>query len=368
MPKNIVICCDGTDNEIASDSTNVLRLFRMLERNERQIAYYDAGVGTLVDPAAISTFRKQLSKRLDAAMGLRVRENAIAAYRFLSQTYEPDDRLFFFGFSRGAYTARAVAGMIHFLGLIHPEHDNLAELAWGIYANEANAHVVSQRFAGGNRFNRCFGIAAKPKIHFMGVWDTVSSFGFFLDFRRLPFTANNPSIVYIRHALAIDERRACFAANLFGQTDRTDKKDDNDQEYTKQVWFAGVHADVGGGYPEKEATLAKVPLTWMLREAETQGLLINDGQRTYLMDSKDKPPADVCGPIHESLKGFWRVIEWIPRRSFDSVSTSMRWRFPHFGRRRTIAENSRVHASVLSRMNQIGYAPLNLPKAFLTEN
>src|SRR5262245_66460078 len=145
MPKNIVVCCDGTDNEIATDSTNVLRLFRMLERDHRQVAYYDGGVGTLVDPAAISTVRKYFSRRLDAAIGLRVRENVIAAYRFLARTYEPGDRLYFFGFSRGAYTVRAVAGLIHFLGLVRPELENLATLAWAVYANGAQVYTVSRR-------------------------------------------------------------------------------------------------------------------------------------------------------------------------------------------------------------------------------
>jgi uncharacterized protein (DUF2235 family) len=179
MSKNIVVCCDGTDNEVATDSTNVLRLFRMLERDRRQVAYYDAGVGTLVDPAALSTFRKFLSRRLDAAIGLRVRENVIAAYRFLVRANEPGDRLYFFGFSRGAYTVRALAGLIHFLGLLRPELENLATLAWAVYANEANVYTVSRRFAGGNRFNRCFGVAPKPEIYFLGAWDTVSSFGWF---------------------------------------------------------------------------------------------------------------------------------------------------------------------------------------------
>ncbi len=370
MPKNIVICCDGTDNEIATDSTNVLRLFRMLERNERQIVYYDAGVGTLVNPAAISTFRKHLSKRLDAAIGLRVRENAIAAYRFLARTYEPGDPVYFFGFSRGAYTVRAVAGMMHFLGLLRPEHENLATLAWSIYANEANAHAVSMRFAGGNRFNRCFGVSPKPRIHFMGVWDTVSSFGFFFNYRTLPYTATNPSIVHIRHALAIDERRACFDANLFFPMPEQ-------LAQCKQVWFAGVHADVGGGYLEKEAMLAKVPLQWMLREAERRELLINAEQRAYLMDSKDKPTPDIGGPIHESLRGFWRVIEWIPRRVFDSTTNSMRWRLPHFGRRRTIEKSAELikeqgrpvlHRSVLERKERIGYSPGNLPQVYAVED
>src|SRR5262249_43132931 len=147
-------------------------------------------------------------------------------------------------------------------------------------------------------------------IHFVGAWDTVSSFGWIWNFRTLPYTATNPSILHIRHALAIDERRAAFPANLFFPKDEQ-------KPNCKQVWFAGVHADVGGGYPEKEATLAKVPLAWMLREAEGLGLLLNPDQRKYLMDSEDKPPPDPCGPVHESLAGFWRAMEFLPRRAWD---------------------------------------------------
>src|SRR5260370_7484011 len=89
MPKNIVVCGDGTDSDVATDSTNVLRLFRMLERDQRQVAYYDAGVGTLVDPEAITVWRKVLSRQLDAAIGLRVRENPIVPHPFLAPTSHP---------------------------------------------------------------------------------------------------------------------------------------------------------------------------------------------------------------------------------------------------------------------------------------
>jgi len=360
MPKNIVICCDGTDNEVATDSTNVLRLYRMLQRDERQVAYYDGGVGTLADPAAITIFQRYFSRRLDAAIGLRVRDNVIAAYQFLARTYEPGDRIYLFGFSRGAYTVRAVAGLIYFLGLVRPELENLAPLAWAVYANEAHVYTVSRRFAGGNRFNRCFGISAKPAIHLVGVWDTVSSFGWFWNYQTLPHTAVNPSIIHIRHALAIDERRVCFPANMFfpqaGQ-----------QPNCKQVWFAGVHADVGGGYPEQQATLAKVPLLWMLREAEELGLLINDDQRAYLLNSKNKPPSDPCGPIHESLEGFWKVLELLPRRTWDQAAGRMRWRGPHCGRHRAIEQGSALHVSVLDRMKQHGYSPGNLPAKYSVE-
>jgi uncharacterized protein (DUF2235 family) len=363
VPRNIVVCCDGTDNQVATDSTNVLRLFRMLERDDRQVAYYDGGVGTLVDPAAISTVRKYFSLRLDAAIGLRVRENVIAAYRFLARTYQPGDQLYFFGFSRGAYTVRAVAGLIRMLGLVRPELEHLATLAWAVYANEANVHTVSRRFRGGNRFNRCFGVTQKPTVHFVGAWDTVSSFGWFWNYQTLPFTAKNRSITHIRHALAIDERRAFFPANLFFPRA-------SQQPNCKQVWFAGVHADVGGGYPEEEkgATLAKVPLAWMLREAQALGLLINTSEHEHLMNSKDKPPPDPCGPIHESLTGAWKMLEHFPYRDFDMPARRMLWRRPHRGRRRPIEPGSVLHVSVLERMKRLGYSPGNLPTAYGVEN
>jgi len=360
-PRNIVVCCDGTDNAVAAESTNVLRLFCMLERDQRQVAYYDGGVGTLVDAAAISGVRKYLSRRLDAAIGFQIRENVIAAYRFLALNYQPGDRIYLFGFSRGAYTVRAVAGLIRFLGLLRPELENLAPLAWAIYANEGQAYEVSQRFAGGNRFNRNFGITPKPPIHFLGAWETVSSYGWFWDFRTLPHTAVNPSITHFRHALAIDERRAGFPAYLYVPREEQ-------QPNCKQVWFAGVHADVGGGYREEEATLAKVPLAWMIREAEALGLLVNAAERQYLMDSKNKPPPDPFGPMHESLNGLWMPMEFLPRRSWNDKAKQMRWQRPNRGRRRRIEPGSVLHVSVLERMKQPGYSPDNLPSEYGVES
>ena len=215
LPRNIVVCCDGTDNEVATDTTNVLRLFRMLECDQPQLAYYDGGVGTLVDPAAISVVAEvfQPAARCgDRLARSRKRDRRLPFPRPDLPTRRPDLPV---RIQPGAYTVRAVAGLIHFLGLLRPELENLATLAWAMYANEANVYQVSQCFAGGNRFNRSFGVTPKPPIHFVGTWDTVSSFGWFWNFRTLPYTAANPSITHFRHALAIDERRACFPANLY---------------------------------------------------------------------------------------------------------------------------------------------------------
>lgn len=212
--KNIVICCDGTSNDVASDSTNVLRLFRSLERSERQIAFYDSGVGTLADPTKISRIGKYCSRMLDQGIGHGVRENVCAAYRFLTRTYQPGDRIFLFGFSRGAYTVRALAGMIHFLGLVRPELEHLDRLAWAVHADDYD-RLADKRFHYGNRFKSAFSIDDKTRIQFIGAWDTVSSFGSPWAPRTVPNSANNPSVDHIRHAVSIDEHRACFQPNLF---------------------------------------------------------------------------------------------------------------------------------------------------------
>src|SRR5688500_17454032 len=113
MPRNIVVCCDGTGNEIASHETNVLRLYRALERDEGQLTFYDPGVGTLADPMALTRWRKFVQRKLDATIGRSLCQNFSDAYRFVSRNYQEGDQIYLFGFSRGAYTARAVAGAIH---------------------------------------------------------------------------------------------------------------------------------------------------------------------------------------------------------------------------------------------------------------
>lgn len=364
MAKNIVLCCDGTNNEITGDSTNVLRLFRTLIRDERQIAYYDAGVGTLADPAAITRTRKLISRKLDSALGLTVHENFCEAYRFLARTYQPDDRIFLFGFSRGAYTLRALAGAIHFLGLVRPELEGLASLAWAVYADDDQSLPVGQRFGGGRRFRKAFSVDPSPTLHFVGVWDTVSSFGFFWNFRTLPFTANNPSIVHARHALAMDERRGAFDANLF-------RPESVAQHASfKQVWFAGVHSDVGGGYPEKEGTLSKVLLIWMLREAVAHGLLTDPAAEARYLSDPQRFPADPLGPIHDSVQGVWKCAEWLPRKVWNDTQRKMTWVAPNFGQRRSIKDPAVLHRSVIDRMTDPGadYHPPNLPANYTIED
>lgn len=362
MGKNLVVCCDGTDNNITTDSTNVFRLYRMLVRDQNQVAFFDSGVGTTIDPTAIGWYRKFLSTRLDAAVGLRVRENAVSAYRFLVRNYEPGDRIYMFGFSRGAYTVRAVAGMVKFLGLLRPELEHLATFGWALYSDEARNFPVSKRFQGSNDFKRNFSRQPDVRVHFLGVWDTVSSFGFFWNFQSLPYAAKNDQIDHIRHAMAIDERRAMFRSYIYFPPDDPASPQDR-----KQVWFAGAHADVGGGYPNHEAGLAIIPLLWMLREAEAKGLMVDPLKKAELTSH---PPPDPLGKSHESLVGWWRLLEFVPRRLWNVTKEKMEWRWPNFFGRRTIRPNPVIHESVQTRMahGPSNYKPSNLPTPYTVEH
>src|SRR5262245_7750517 len=194
MSKNIVICCDGTCNDATSDITNVLRIYRSLRRDAQQLSYYDGGVGTLVDPAAITYFRRFVRRKIDMAIGYSLCANFCKAYRFLASHYMPGDRIYLFGFSRGAYAVRALAGAIHRLRVARHELEPLAEYAWAAYSNHMYDLNEKAMFKADARFGKYFSLDDKTRIHFLGVFDTVSSFGWIWNYRTLPNTADNPSV------------------------------------------------------------------------------------------------------------------------------------------------------------------------------
>lgn len=352
MRRNLVICCDGTGNQITTHPTNVLQLWSALARDDDQVGFYDPGVGTLGDPRILNPWRRQLHKRLDAAIGFSIRENFVEAYSFLAREFQPDDRVFLFGFSRGAYTARAVAGAMHRFGLVHPEHQNLVAYVWRTYSNDDRDEDDDTLFATAARFRKRF--AREVRIHFLGVWDTVSSFGLVTSFRTLPDTRANASIDTVRHAVAIDEHRACFRLNRFepgvaGQD-------------LEEVWFAGCHSDVGGGYPEEESELARVALRWMMRHGAEHGLRF-DAERCREVLSDPQP--DGCGMMHESLRGWWKLLEFLPQRRFTYKKKRLTWHVPNLFRRRKVKQGGLVplvHESVRERMTTEGYRPRNLPR------
>jgi uncharacterized protein (DUF2235 family) len=370
MPKNIVVCCDGTANQFALHRTNVVKLFYTLEHGSpAQVTYYHPGVGTMEAAGAVTSIGRKVTKLLGLAIGYGLEADIRDAYIFLMRTYEPGDRVYLFGFSRGAYTVRAVASLLHMYGLIRP--GNEPQVPYAIRMMMAITKLREQG-ASGQKLDEYFDLARDFKAHFsittcdphfVGVWDTVSSVGWIENPLRLPYTANPPNIAIGRHAVAIDEKRAFFRTNLWRPTHKGGPKD------VKQVWFAGVHCDVGGGYPEAESGLSKLALEWMLREATTHGLVVNAGRVDYMLGRAGSPSLarpDADGKMHKSLKGAWHLAEFIRKRHFNWQEKKEKKRMNRY-RRRTIPGGALIHHSVFARDNGNYARGLKLPPGTVIE-
>jgi uncharacterized protein (DUF2235 family) len=388
--KNIVICCDGTGNQVEGNLSNVLKLFRILRKSERQRVYYHPGIGAIGTDDPWTKFTQNTKGVFELATGYGLDDEILGAYRFLAAHYQKGDRVFLFGFSRGAYTVRALAGFVHMIGLLPPDQLNIADYALSAYKK------VGERgdFQPGWRFGHVTG-ARRVIMDFVGVWDTVASMivprwdrGIPIPtLQMLPYTRTNPSVKVFRHAKALDERRRMFRLNRWTEpqsfiADPFHKAEPAAQDI-KQVWFAGVHADIGGGYPEDESGLAQFPLNWMIDEAVQFGLDIDTRARNHLALGQNEPGAresfakpDATAQLHVSLTAAWRPLEWIPKRAKyqewksrlkldgfyipDGEPRPMKLIDPYT---QTEIEQAipRVHASVFERMNKVpNYRPINL--------
>jgi hypothetical protein len=252
-------------------------------------------------------------------------------------------------------------------GLLRPGNEALIPYAIRMMmaiqrAGRAHAQTVDDYFSLAREFKRTVSRECKP--WFVGVWDTVSSVGWIENPLRLPFVSDNPDIEFGRHAVAIDERRAFFRTNLWRPA--TDATKPHGPKNLLQVWFAGVHCDVGGGYPERESGLSKLTLEWMLDEASAPqvGLLVDPVERDRVLGRAGGryAPPDPNAVAHESLKGLWVLAEFVPKRHFDWKTRRERHRMNLF-RRRSIPEGSIIHWSVLERG---GSSAARLPKTVTT--
>ena len=387
MAKNIVACCDGTGNQIERNLSNVLKLFRVVNKSDKQRVYYNAGIGTIGSSDAWARWRQDAKAVFELATGYGLDADILGAYEFVCRHYEDGDAIFLFGFSRGAYTVRAVAGMIHLIGVLPPDQLNISDYALRSYkqVNDDGDFTLTWNFS------KVVG-ARQARIKFVGVWDTVASV---LVPRRdriipvpqlltLPYTRKNPSVQVFRHAIAIDERRRMFRLNRWIEPQTFvqnpfDKKTPPTAQDIKQVWFAGVHADVGGGYPEIESALAKFPLDWMIREAIVHGLSINSAMRNHLVRGRARIGSktnfvkpDANGVTHDSLTWGWLPLEWTPK--------SAHWRewprpevaglYLPQGEPRSIDDGENmpiIHKSVVDRMQETNYRPENFPERFVVE-
>lgn len=285
MPKNIIIFSDGTGQEGGKKyNTNVYKLFNMIEdRTPNQISFYDRGLGT--------GWRKITGN----IGGMGIKKNICDCYEFIFENFEAGDQIYLFGFSRGATTVRSLSGFIHLFGILPKSRPELIKRAYSIYQiNDADERKTkADEFINKNH-------TMWTKIKFIGVWDTVAALGLpikFLDviIDQIPFFHHSyhnldlsESVEHARHALAIDDERLTFHPKIWN-------KEIKEWQTMKQVWFCGMHTDVGGGYAEQQ--LSDIPLIWMINEAVEKGL------RIYPKYKVDINP-DPNGFMHNSRGSF----------------------------------------------------------------
>jgi uncharacterized protein (DUF2235 family) len=355
MSKILAFCADGTCNAFGYSSSNVARVIEYLDLNHPgvQVACYDQGIGTrveqyeqimafraglehpealhLLDPPRDSWSRPSTWPMLvrSMAFGWGLEANVRQMYATIADLYGPGDKVFLFGFSRGAFTVRALGGLMWRYGIPADGGAAAAEerfgKVWPLFCDEfpdedgRNALQASQLREQPN-------VRACP-IHFLGLWDTVKSYGGLCPV-MLPHLRHNPSVAKVRHALALDERRGWFEATTWGwlDSDRTQnaamsRLEERDLEaITRQdvaeVWFSGCHSDVGGGGGNEHTS--DIALRWMLGEAANEGLALNANGRIFLgMPLLGEKPVP-----YDSHTTFWKWIERLPRRAIDNCG---RW-------------------------------------------
>jgi uncharacterized protein (DUF2235 family) len=319
--KRLIVCCDGTwnrpdqiDHGVAAP-TNVAKIALALadqdDAGNAQVVHYQAGVGT-----------RRIERFRGGVFGVGLSRNIQQCYRFLVDNYEPGDKLYFFGFSRGAYTARSTVGLVRNSGILLPAYRDLIKDAYSLYRNPHKDTEPSGISA--ELFRRAYS-HADVYIEFVGVWDTVGALGIPIDGFRPPFlsrlwTFHDTTLsLFVRnayHALSVDERRRAFKPTLWVQKKGTTKE----QQTLEQVWFSGVHCDVGGGY--RDPSLSEIPLLWMAEKARSCGLafrkdhLVVTGSHLDAVSRRRgvEVAPDFDGELRNSRTSFYRLLPTYDRR------------------------------------------------------
>ena len=401
MPKDIVLLSDGTGNGASKlFKTNVWRLYQMLDLSDqdRQIASYDNGVGT-------SAFRPLAI--LGGAIGWGLKRNVQDLYAFLCRHYRPGDRIHLFGFSRGAFTIRVLSGIITHVGVVRPpireDHLDLAVAdAYRKYRRRFKVtgglvtplRALRDRIIGWKR--RLSGQPTADRVDYDttagiefigGAWDTVAAYGTPLDEMTrgvdyylwplsMPDRHLSEKAKRACHALAIDDERESFHPMLWTEErrtlgacvidDDTQRSTNLDSERLSQVWFLGMHTDVGGGYPDD--ALALVTLDWMLKRIEAWkarqggvGLSLLAGVRQEMVLT-----ATPLGPLHDSRKGLAGYYRYTPRDILALCHRSVRGHRAGERSDRVIVHRPKIHESVFTRLREgtNGYAPFTLPERY----
>jgi uncharacterized protein (DUF2235 family) len=397
MAKRIIVLSDGTGNSAAKIwRTNVWRTFEALDlTSSEQVAFYDDGVGTSsFKPLAI----------LGGAFGYGLKRNVIELYKFLCRNYKstteywdlykidsPDDEIFAFGFSRGAFTVRVLTGLVLDQGLVKANTDaQLNSLALDAYRNYRARHFHTKtRIEEPVRKLRDWvlrrapsasipGVRTVSMIRFLGLWDTVAAYGLPVDEMtrgvsrylwplELPNHRIDPErILRACHALSLDDERTTFHPILWDESNLPPPPKPRPLPYltssekVTQIWFAGVHANVGGGYPDD--SLAHIPMVWIWKEAKDCGLKFKafpTADPDAFLSAQSKRDKD--GRLYDSRRGLAGYYRYGPRSVYDLCNVKSPDPLDCVS-----IERPKIHESVFQRL-AIGahcYAPMGLPPAY----
>jgi uncharacterized protein (DUF2235 family) len=317
--KRLIVCCDGTWNrpdqvqQGVAAPTNVAKFALALADRDGggnpQLLHYEAGVGT-----------RRAERLVGGVFGVGLSRNVLTCYRFLVDNYDPGDELYFLGFSRGAFTARSTVGLVRNSGILRRENRGRVDEAYRLYRDPGRDSEPGGIAA--QLFRRSFS-HPEASVEFIGVWDTVGALGIPIDGFRPPLlsrlwtfhdTKLSRSVRHAYHAIAIDERRRPFRPTLWEQQQGADK------QTLEQVWFAGVHCDVGGGY--RDPALSEIPLLWMAEKARLCGLAFKPDHLVTRAPDLESPgrragievAPDPAGELHNSRTRFYRLFPPYDRR------------------------------------------------------
>ncbi|KAJ3998242.1 hypothetical protein F5050DRAFT_1798545 [Lentinula boryana] len=367
--RTLILCFDGTGDQFDVDNSNIVQVCSLLRKDDlsKQMVYYQAGIGTYTSPKVATPMMSRISKATDMLFANQLNAHVMDGYEFLMQNYTAGDRICMFGFSRGAYTARSLAGMLHKVGLLSKDNFQQVPFAYKMYTR-----VDKTGWEQSNAFKEAF--CRDVTIHFLG--DTVDSVG--LIPKRLPFTTSNTIVRTFRHAISLDERRAKFKPNLWNlpysrseppqdlppsrptysgfsyrsigkervrQVSRSPKprlsplpasiewesSEDNrlsdfEERFSmhsefnttptdvQEVWFA---VNVGGGSVKNSTrhSLARISLRWMVRECfkANTGMMFNS-QRLKSIGLDPSTLYPFVTPRLQPLSGENHTIEPVPRK------------------------------------------------------
>ena len=392
MSRKLIVCLDGTGNKVEERESNILRLYKCLKHDNDQLIHYESGVGT-------NTTRPLEDPRFETAMmvmglifGTGLAAKLIHAYSFLCKNHHDGDQIYLFGYSRGAYTARALAGFVHDFGLVAPHELHLIGPAIESWL-KLRADSKKRSDLKDIRIHQQFFHIRKTPIRFMGLWDTVGSlirprlsWGTFVDYVLHRNIDANPSVQAVAHALAIDERRRFFRQRHWQpdqifQDPRPDHSAKSSPQTLSEVWFPGTHTDNAGSVKREEAGLSKLTMVWMREQMdrlpEADRLLFDENlYDRFVLGIPDDVTLEhglkfavpnAKGKIHDQLEinlG-WRILEHFPRfrkRSKWPDKQEQEGYYQPKSEPRYIAPGSVIHPSAFERRADalMGYDPENL--------